>query len=344
MTNSHKLNNPFLFACGVPRSGTTLLQRMLNHHPDLAVANDTHFIPRALELTNKSLIQKAQAGLPIELTPELINNVRNYHRSWRLGIDENEFFAVAANSETYQQLVSGLYGSLTRNSNKRLAGDKTPDYLRRLELLHGLFPAAKLIHILRDGRDVALSLLQWATPNKGPGRIGLWEQQPIAVCAMWWRWFVMAAREQVASIKPTSYYEIKYEQLVREPEHSVRDACEFLGLEFSGQMLEFHCGKSKRSAGHSAKSAWLAPQSGLRNWRADMRCDQVELFEALASDALQEFGYELRHRKYSSQTMANSERCRAWWAEHFLPKFSRTSDQVVDVEPIPTDAYQVKAC
>ncbi len=54
--------NPYLFVGGCPRSGTTLLQRMLDHHPELALANDSHFIPRALEKTSRPWYAAAARG------------------------------------------------------------------------------------------------------------------------------------------------------------------------------------------------------------------------------------------------------------------------------------------
>ncbi len=315
-----KNDNPFLFACGVPRSGTTLLQRMLNNHPELAVANDTHFIPRALELADKSLLDVAKSGVPIPLTATLAAQVRDYHRFYRLGLDEREFDFVSNQAATYQELVSGLYSLHAQKANKSLAGEKTPDYLRRLDVLHGLFPAAKLIHLLRDGRDVALSLRQWAKPDKGPGRIALWNEQPIAVCALWWRWLVIAARKQAAQLPPASYCEIHYNHLVHDPAESMRSLCQFLQLDYSDQMIDYHRGKTKSNGSLSAKSAWLAPQSGLRNWKTDMASDELELFEALAGDALVEFGFEIANTSISPRTRAIADNCESWWTQYFLSK------------------------
>jgi hypothetical protein len=319
------MSNPYLFACGVPRSGTTLLQRMLNHHPDLAVANDTHFIPRALELSDKSLVQQAENGEVIPLTRELIENVVHYHRFGRLGVNESEVEEIAKRCETYQQLIPGLYDLFARNNNKSLAGEKTPDYVRRLSLLHGLFPTAKLIHIVRDGRNVALSLLDWATPAKGPGRIALWGQHPIAVCALWWRWLVMASQAQRTTIASNVYAEVQYEELVLNPVAEMQRLCQFLDLTYSDQMVEYHKGKSQERISLSAKSAWLAPQQGLRDWQSAMTNEQVDLFEALAGDALQHFGYQLRRTAVSTQTQETAQRCQNWWNENFLPKHRPTN-------------------
>lgn len=315
-----KSDNPFLFTCGVPRSGTTLLQRMLNNHPDLAVANDSHFIPRALELTDKSLVNLAKSGQAIPLTSALANNLRTYHRFYRLGISDKEFDTIREQSNTYQQLVAGLYDCFAKHEGKRLAGEKTPDYLRRMSLLHGLFPNAKLIHLVRDGRNVALSLLQWATPKKGPGRIALWEKSPIAVSALWWRWMVMESRTQAAAIDPAYRMEIGYEKLVSNPEENMREACKFLGLDFSREMIDYHKGKTKTDKGLSAKKAWRAPQAGLRDWRTTMAPEQIELFEALAGDALEAFGYPLHCSSLSQQTKDTAQEYQTWWDQHFMSR------------------------
>lgn len=313
-------DNPFLFACGVPRSGTTLLQRMLNNHPELAVANDSHFIPRALELTDKSLVGLAKSGQTIPLTPDLVENLKNYHRFHRLKISDPEFEAIREQSTTYQQLVAGLYNCFAQHEGKRLAGEKTPDYLRRISLLHGLFPNAKLIHLFRDGRNVALSLLEWATPTKGPGRIALWEKSPVAVSALWWRWMVMESRTQASAIDPACRMELRYEDLVSNPEENMHDVCEFLGIDFSRDMIEYHKGKAKSDQRLSAKKAWLAPKAGLRDWKTMMVADQIELFEALAGEALEAFGYQLHSSSFSKQTVDTAKEYQAWWDQHFMSR------------------------
>jgi len=66
---------------------------------------------------------------------------------------------------TYREFVTALYDTFAHQNGKPLAGEKTPDYVRRLPLLHALFPWSRSVHIVRDGRNVALSLIDWATPR-----------------------------------------------------------------------------------------------------------------------------------------------------------------------------------
>ena len=301
--NAHQ--NPYLFVVGCPRSGTTLLQRMLDHHPRLAVANDSHFIPRAIE--------DVPTGVDPLLTPERVEWVRNYHRFYRLDLPDSAVSTAAATSRTYRQFVSRLYTAYARRRGKPLAGEKTPDYVRHLPRLHALFPWVKTIHIVRDGRDVVLSALDWARDDKGPGRFELWRIEPVAVCALWWRWQVSTGRRDGAALGPVHYREVRYEVMVARPEEVLRDLAAFLDLPFAPEMLAYHQGKARYEPGLDAKKAWLPPTAGLRDWRSQMAERDVELFEALAGDLLSSLGYERSVDVISPAIAKLAERCQHWW-------------------------------
>lgn len=305
--------NPHVFVVGCPRSGTTLLQRMLDNHPQLALANDTHFIPRVLEKTMPAAVDDALSGRPVSLTSELVEAVRGYHRFARLDLCDEAVDRAIDRSSTYGELVANLYGELARRDGKPLAGEKTPDYVRRMPLLHALCPQARFVHIYRDGRDVALSLLQWATPTKGPGRFKLWANEPIAVCALWWQWLVSAGRTAGAGLGESLYLEISYEQLVDRSSAMLTRIADFLDLPMTPNMLAYHVGKIRTDKGLSAKKAWLPPTSGLRDWRNQMPPRDVELFEALAGDTLEELGYERSLNDISPEVASTATECRAWW-------------------------------
>lgn len=304
-----RLRNPYVFAVGCPRSGTTLLQRMLDHHPRLGVANDTHFIPHAID-DRSGLVDPP-------LTPEHVERVRMYRRFPRLGVSDEAVGAAARDALTYGQFVSALYNAWGRERGKPLAGEKTPDYVRYLPLLHGLFPFVRTVHIIRDGRDVALSALEWATETKGPGKLALWKEEPVAVCALWWRRNVAAGRRDGARLGPSRYREARYERLVADPEAELRGIAAFLDLPYAADMAAYHVGKTRSQPGLSAKSAWLPPTLGLRDWRATMAERDVELFEALAGDLLSSLGYERRVHAVSSTVEAVAARCASWWAHEF---------------------------
>ena len=217
--------NPYVFVVGCPRSGTTLLQRMLDHHPRLAVANDTHFIPRALEEVIPQAVADVAGPVDPPLSPELVEWVLGYHRFARLGLVEAIVRQAAAEAATYRDFVSALYSEFGRLHGKPLAGEKTPDYVRRLPLLHAVFPWVRTVHIIRDGRDVALSTLEWASEDKGPGKLELWQDEPVAVCALWWQWQVRTGMRDGAVLGPSRYHEVKYEELVAARSDAAERCC-----------------------------------------------------------------------------------------------------------------------
>jgi hypothetical protein len=296
---------------------------MLDSHPDLAVANDSHFVPRA--------VARYGAEGDVPLTDELVDRVLLYHRFERLGVSDAAGRAAAARSNTYAEFVSELYSEHARLHGKELAGEKTPDYVRYVPLLHALFPRARVIHIVRDGRDVALSTLEWASEDKGPGKFALWSEEPVAVCALWWRWQVESGRREGARLGSELYREVRYEDLVADPEGTLRTLSEFLDLPFAPEMASFHSGKTKSAPGLSAKSAWLPATPGLRNWRTEMPSEDVALFDAISGDLLSSLGYERKFDEIAPETAATARECEAWWNAEMAARRERLERRLAGV-------------
>jgi hypothetical protein len=139
--------------------------------------------------------------------------------------------------------------------------------------------------------------------DRGPGRLELWWEEPVAVSALWWCWQVGTGRTDGARLGPEAYREVRYEDLISDPEVWLRDLSGFLGLPFSRSMLAYHEGRIRHEPGLSAKKAWLPPTPGLRDWRTNMSERDLQLFETLAGDLLSELGYE-RHAGAPSRVVA----------------------------------------
>jgi hypothetical protein len=307
--------NPYVFFVGCPRSGTTLLQRMLDHHPELAVSNDPDFVARA--------IGGGEEAVDPPVGPEIADRVLGYRTFRRLGVSEEAVRAAAQHARTFSEFVSGIYTALARERGKRWAGEKTARYVRYLPLLDRLFPWVRIVHIVRDGRDVALSTLEWAHENRGPGKLALWAEEPVAVCALWWRWHVLAGRRYGPRLRAARYTEVRYENLLAYPAERLGTLTSFFGLRYSPKMLEYHEGKTRANGRLSAKEAWLPPTPGLRDWRAQMPTEDVALFEALAGDALSSFGYERAVTSIPREVRSRADECRDWWAAEIEPRQAR---------------------
>lgn len=281
-----KAVNPFVFIVGCPRSGTTMLRRMVDAHPLVAITRETHWIPDLLE----------EPGLVTSegfVTDELIHRLVEHPRFPKLKIAPAELAALRLPDAkvTYSQFVSKLFDVYGQARSKRLVGDKTPGYVRHVATLHTLWPSARFVHLIRDGRDVCLSAVSWDRAKKLKTRFRTWSDDPVSTAALWWEWHVRLGREGGSRLDAGLYYEIRYESLVLEPEEACRALCDFLNLPYHPAMLRYHEGRQRKEPGLDAKHAWLPPTAGLRDWRVDMRDEDLVRFEAAVGELLDELRY-----------------------------------------------------
>jgi Sulfotransferase family len=278
--------NPYVFIVGCPRSGTTLLQRMVDAHPDLAIVFETHWIPRWFE---------KRRGLTPEgyVTPELVGRLLEDRRFKNLKVGRKDLERLIPPSERvpYASFVSGVFDLHGEAAGKRLVGDKTPAYVRSIPTLHELWPETRFVHIIRDGRDVFLSLKDWSKAGSAAGRFATWKEDPAETMALWWKWNVQLGQEDGGSLAPKLYHEVRYEELVSEPQATCEALCSFLGLPYDDAMLKFHEGREKSDPDLDAKKGWRPVTTGLRTWESDMQPEEVERFEAAAGALLKELGY-----------------------------------------------------
>ena len=290
-----------MFICGCPRSGTTLVGRLADAHPELAVVHEGRFIAAWYE---------ERVGLTPDgqVTQALVSELARYPRYTRLGLGREVLERLLADDGpvSYDRFISGIFDRYGEARGKRIVGDKTPRYVRSLPTLHALWPEARFVHIIRDGRDVCLSVLNW---GKGPtGRFSAWEEDPVSVVALWWRWHVLLGRQDGEALGGRLYQEVRYESLVSDPAWECAELCRFLGLAYDEAMLRFHQGRERAESRLDAKKSWRPVTSGLRNWREQMPAADVERFEAAAGDVLAELGYARDFERPSSEARDHAAR------------------------------------
>jgi hypothetical protein len=278
--------NPFVFIVGCPRSGTTLLQRILDAHPHVAITPETHWIPGFYK---QGVGLTAAGEVTAALLPELLA-FRTFAKL-KIGRQDLEQLLPSRQRVSYADFVSAIFDLYGRSRGKPLVGDKTPGYARSLPLLHSLWPVAKFVHLLRDGRDVCLSLNAWEKAGKLVSRFGSWSDHPAVTAALFWEQHVRLCRQTGQSLGPGLYYEIRYEALVDRPAEESAKLCAFLGVPYDEAMLRFHEGRTRTKPGLDAKHAWLPVTPGLRDWRSHMPAEDAERFEAAAGGFLEELGY-----------------------------------------------------
>lgn len=298
--------NPYLFIVGCPRSGTTLLKRMVDAHSRLAMTEELHWIPRMYHKGN--LVSEGA------VTSELIPRLLDLPRFAALGIGREALLKLAANGRpvSYPAFVTGIFELYGRAQGKELTGDKTPDHVRWLDTLHALWPEARVVHLIRDGRDVCLSMANWPKARaKNPGTFPTWKDDPVSTSALWWELNVRLGRKFGSALGPELYYEVRYESLVSQPETECAALCSFLRLAYEGGMLRFHEGKTQTAPGLTSKDAWLPVTPGLRDWKSHMLGEDVERFEATAGELLDELGYARAFPQGGPEQLENAARIRA---------------------------------
>jgi hypothetical protein len=279
-------SNRYLFVVGAARSGTTLLQRMLDAHPLLAVVNETYWLPRKYRertgLTRDGLVTSA-------LFPLLLDSPKFE----RMGFSEDDLRRIAGDGAPvrYADFVSRLFGEYAARQGKHLAGDKTPGYVRRMARLHELWPEARFVHIIRDPRDVCLSMLDWPGGERTAGQFGTWQLDRAVSSALYWGYSVAMGREAGMALGPGVYVETRYEDLVTSTEAELGRLCEFLGISFDPAMQSYHVGRTRPKPGRSSKAQWLPPTPGLRDWTTQLAAHDIAAIQVAAGELLREFGY-----------------------------------------------------
>ncbi|PYV08902.1 MAG: hypothetical protein DMG23_12400 [Acidobacteria bacterium] len=228
-----------------------------------------------------------------------------------LGPDELTSLAGRGQQISFASFVTGIFDLYGKARGKELVGNKTPDSARRMDTLHALWPRARFLHLIRDGRDVALSLMNWPkVRNKTPGKLPTWKEDPVSTSALWWELNVRRSREAGKLLGSQLYREFRYESLLAHPDQVCAELCEFLGLPYDEAMLHYHEASEKDRPGVEAGHDREPITPGLRNWKTQMSAEDVEHFEAAAGALLDELNYPRAFARLGTAAVEQSARIR----------------------------------
>jgi hypothetical protein len=270
---------PPFFIVGIGRSGTTLLRLMLHNHPQIAIPYESHFITEYYRNIEKYGDLQNHDNLH-RLVSDILNE--DLISKWDHTFDIDRVLNNITESNL-SNVLNAIYQDYATSKNKARWGDKS-DYLDNLHIIHRLFPDARFIHIVRDGRDVANSVIKLD-----------WGPRDIIQAAEWWDKFVLLGRRMGQMLPQDQYTEIKYEDLVLNTEKELKRLCEFLDEEYSELMLNYHQSSSKAiPAGRSYHYNSTEPpkQSRVFAWKNEMSKLDAEIFNNYAHLTLDEFNYE----------------------------------------------------
>jgi sulfotransferase family protein len=283
---------PFPFVVGMNRSGTTLLRMMLDAHPQLTMPPETHFVPDLIKACRKP-----------DATPESALEAMKSHREWEdFGFTDEEALSWLRALPKVEPgpAVRAFYEAYAAKEGKPRYGEKTPRYVGRMRQIQTALPEARFVHVIRDGRDVALSVLDRTVRDIDAAHVaGRWKQK------------IEKAREAAPALD--HYTEVRYEDLITDTEPTLRRICEFIELDWDPTVLDYH----ERSADRLSEMARALPGDGklqdlsverrmathamttkppdadrVSRWKRQMSEVDRQAFEEVAGEMLAELGYE----------------------------------------------------
>jgi hypothetical protein len=270
-----------IFVCGAARSGTTMLGAMLGRHPDCVTVPEATFVADALRRFHP--IDEAD---PRELLRFVVGSPR--HRLWESPVDVDAVpeDAIAAGLAEVVRVVVSAYARRHGVDAYRRWVDHTPLSVRHARALFELFPDARMVHIVRDGRAVAASVLplDW-----GPGNAD--------AAARTWIESLAHGLAAEALLGPERIRRVRYEDVVLRPETTLRELAEWLGIGYvdaigngdGGLELPRHTREQHRLVGGAPDA------SRIEAWRTTLTGRQIEIYESVAAPMLLHMGYEPVH-------------------------------------------------
>lgn len=249
-----------IFIGGEGRSGTTLMRVMLNNHRSIACGPETQwFLDPGFTGLYEIIKEKYQPNLISYDEPpeELLNRM-------------------------FRAFISSHHGQYASKQGKKRWADKSPYNIKKIDFFLKVFDyQMKFIHMVRDGRDVISSLV---TMDWGP--------QSIEEAAKSWHTIIRNSRRHIGK---DYFLEIRYEDLIRDPEHILRKVCEFLNIRFDKNMLNFY--KQGESIGGSHESSYDQVRkpiysSSIGRWKRDLSAEQVKVVTEICIESLKSLGYE----------------------------------------------------
>lgn len=275
---------------GSPRSGTTLLSTTLDQNDHISIPEETDFIIPVAFIMNR--IKDPDIGR--ELITQAICNSDRFSSSIGKFLTGDEIKNVVQSSDyTTYAVISNIYKLISEKSSTLTAGDKSPNdllYIRILVETGFLQSQLKIIHIIRDVRDVILSLkkVKWDVD---------WKHNIEDFFPRMWSDSNLYLHSLMKNDKDR-YYLVKYEDFISDPEMITREIACFLGVPFQEKMLDHtNRGLKIREQSHHTNLAMPFMADKIAEWRTKLDPAVSLLCEKQASECLQEFGYPLRGKK-----------------------------------------------
>lgn len=271
-----------IFIVGTERSGSNLLRLILNAHSEITVPHPPHIMAYFAPL------EKYYGDLGLErnwsrLTDDVMRHVQRHIYHWPAPLNRAPLLAIQPPRDLFD-LFAAIYDQHRANTGKARWCSKSTFMIHYTDRILGRYPEARLIWLVRDPRDVAVSSRDSVFNPYHPYHTArLWNQQQ------------KLGLELETRLSPKNLMRCHYEDLIQNPEETVRRICEFLGVEFEPTMLRFfETEEAKTSA--SLSREWKntgQPILGANSsrFRERLSPNEIRAIESETGPAMQQLGY-----------------------------------------------------
>jgi uncharacterized protein YjiS (DUF1127 family) len=303
------------FVVGPSRSGTTLLQAMLNAHSRLCVPPETHFFPYEAEFDG--LISRVRWGRGLDAFVRFLFEEKR--RLADLGLEREPLLAEARRLNLTSKralflLILARYRKQAEDGE--IVGEKTPRHLLHAQTLACRYPDARFLVLFRDPRAKALS--ERHVPFGSPS---------LFVATRRWRQYARAFARLRRTVRPERLHEMSYEALVRHPRREVEHLASFLGVAFENDMLAFY---DRDERGYPSREDWKQnttrpiEEKHIDKWKRELSGREIALIERTAGPELEERGYDR-----AAEGRASAGALAATWARDYSRAVRKDARQLV---------------
>ena len=284
-----------VFILGNPRSGTSLFRIMLNAHPEIVAPPECGFaqwwLPKYSNWTEEDL----KSDRLYRFLEDLFDSTKI--ETWLLKKENVKNLIISKKPQTYGDLVSCVYLSYGKSQEEiKIICDKNNYYINYLDELPKIWPQAKFIHLIRDGRDVACSYKDLQNlDTKSKYRPNL--PTSIEVIAEEW----VNNNNVIHNLNnkyPNRYFILKFEDLILNPTQILQDVCGFLDLKFSDQMLIYYKSQDNNKLEPEETMDWKRKTREkpdvhrVNRYKNVLSREEIKIFNSIASANLKFYGYD----------------------------------------------------
>ncbi len=268
---------PF-FIFGSPRSGTSLLSRMVDSHEHLVVPNESLIFKMFSSFIDCYGDLSQLDNQRVLLQDILATRVIGY---WQ---PKPDFETVSGliKRPGFAGVIEALICSTATDKDLRAWGEKSPGHVFYWNEIKREFPEAKAIHIVRDGRDVASSIIN---ARMGP--------KTYHAAARMWRNYLAQIEKIKQECNADQFIEVRYESLLTNPQENLQKICDLLSVTYSDSMLNFFEKDTNYQTDKTNLENLRKPliADNQEKWRNKLSVEDLQEFETVAGDVLNRFGY-----------------------------------------------------